>query len=114
MGEPETNESEMVEMDDSDRTSTTARIKGVFVDNLDLALDPGELADDMSLYSPVIQMDSMALLQLLVALETEFEIEIDDEDVMNTDLTTVGSLVEMVHGILDRSRAGEGGGPAPS
>jgi acyl carrier protein len=99
-------------MDDSNRT-TTARIKEVFVENLDLALDAGQLVDDMSLYSPVIQMDSMALLQLLVALEKEFEIEIDDEDVMNTDLTTVGSLVEMVHGIIHRSHGGGHGRPAP-
>jgi acyl carrier protein len=41
-------------------------------------------------------MDSLSLLHVIVALEQQFGIEIDDEDVMATDLDTVGSLVGLV------------------
>src|SRR5205814_2336587 len=79
------------------------RIKNVFVRVLDLPLSPDELLDDMSLYSPIIRMDSLSLLHLLVALEAEFQIEINDEDVMNANFTTVASLVEMVRRIIETS-----------
>lgn len=86
----------------------TVKIKEVFVRVLDLGLDHRQLADDISLYSPVVQMDSMTLLHLLVALEEEFDIEIDDEDVMNANLTNVGSLVAMVRRAIDASVGGTG------
>lgn len=73
-----------------------AKIKEILVSVLDLELRPEQLADDTSLYSSVLQMDSLSLLHLLVALEDDLGIEIDDEDVMNANLETVGNLVDMV------------------
>ncbi|GEM_PF-2396082 len=73
-----------------------AKIKEILVDVLDLELRPEQIADDTSLYSSVLQMDSLSLLHLLVALEGDLGIEIDDEDVMNANLETVGNLVDMV------------------
>jgi acyl carrier protein len=79
-----------------DDAELTKQIKDVFIQVLDLPLDRDQLDDGMSLYSPFIQMDSMALLHLLVACEERFDIDIDDEDVMNADFTTVASLVDMI------------------
>ncbi len=72
------------------------KIKEILINVLDLELRPEQLADDTSLYSSVLQMDSLSLLHSLVALEDNLGIEIDDEDVMNANLETVGNLVDMV------------------
>lgn len=85
-------------------TTRTAQIKDVVIRVLDLDLARDQLVDGMSLYSPIIGMDSMTLLHLLVSFEEEFGIDIDDEDVMNADLVDVGSLVEMVSLLIDDSR----------
>ena len=77
------------------QSSTADRVKKVMVEALDLSLHPDQL-DDLSLYSPVIRMDSLNLLRLIVALEEEFDGQIDDEDVMEADLENVGNLIDLV------------------
>jgi len=72
------------------------RVRKIMVDVLDLSLNPEDIGLGVSLYSPQIQLDSLHLLQLLVAVEDEFGGRIDDEDVMNADLRTVGDLVGLV------------------
>ena len=41
-------------------------------------------------------MDSIKFIKLFVSIETEFDIEFDDDDLGNTDGTTVNSLVEYI------------------
>ncbi len=72
------------------------RVKEVMVRELDLQVVPGEIRDDLSLYSSIIRLDSLALLQLIVALEEEFGCQIDDEDVMEAELERVASLISLV------------------
>ncbi|GGT66650.1 MULTISPECIES: phosphopantetheine-binding protein [Streptomyces] len=83
-------------------------VRKLMVDVLDLRLSPEEIKDGMSLYSPTIQLDSLNLLQLLLAVEDEFGGHIDDEDVMEADLETVGDLIGLVsrHVRENRSEAG--------
>ncbi|RFU39961.1 acyl carrier protein [Actinomadura logoneensis] len=63
---------------------------------LELGVDRSLLDDSVSLYSPVVGLDSLSLLHILVRIEKRFDIEIDDEDVMSAELSDVGSLVEMI------------------
>ncbi|MFJ9468110.1 phosphopantetheine-binding protein [Streptomyces caniferus] len=72
------------------------RARKIMVDVLDLRLSPEEIGDDISLYSPMIQLDSLNLLQLLLAVEEEFGGHIEDEDVMEADLETVGDLIGLI------------------
>ncbi|MEU0472370.1 acyl carrier protein [Streptomyces olivaceus] len=100
-------------MGQSSSDAWPTRVKHVIVDVLDLGIGPDELADDLSLYSSTLKMDSMTLLHLLVTFESEFGFEIDDEDVMNANLDTVGSLVGLVVDVARQSRgAMAAGGPA--
>ena len=87
-------------MDEPNDIELGTKIKDAIIRVLDLDVDREQLNDDTSLYSSVIRMDSLTLLQLLVTLEGEFNIEIDDEDVMNANLKNVGSLVEMVRQVV--------------
>ncbi|MEU8622523.1 phosphopantetheine-binding protein [Streptomyces sp. NPDC048623] len=72
------------------------RVREIMVEALDLRLDPADIDAGVSLYSPVIQLDSLNLLQLLLAVEAEFGGHIEDEDVMEADLETVGDVVDLV------------------
>ncbi|MEO3812929.1 phosphopantetheine-binding protein [Sphaerisporangium sp. B11E5] len=83
-------------MDRLSDSELTVKIKDAIIRVLDLDLDHERLTDDISLYSSVVRMDSLTLLQLLVTLEREFNVEIDDEDVMNANLDNVGSLIAMI------------------
>ena len=93
-------------MSTQEALALSARVRHVVVRTLDLGIVPDQLDDSTSLYSSVIRMDSLALLQLLVALEEELHIKIDDEDVMNANLSTIGSLVEMVRQAMAESADG--------
>lgn len=64
-------------MQDAERI--TARVKEAIVQSLKLDIDPGEIDDDESLFEGV-GADSIAALEIVFALEEEFGIEVDDED----------------------------------
>ncbi|GGQ47396.1 acyl carrier protein [Actinomadura coerulea] len=87
-------------MDRASNVDLAAQIKSIMIRVLDLDIAPGRLDEKVSLYSPVVGMDSLSLLHTLVEIEKEFDIEIDDEDVMLAELRNVGSLVEMISGII--------------
>ncbi|MEV0667909.1 acyl carrier protein [Actinomadura luteofluorescens] len=94
-------------MDRASNVDLAARIKSIMIRVLDLDIPPERLDEKVSLYSPTVGMDSLSLLHTLVEIEKEFDIEIDDEDVMLAELRNVGSLVDMISGIIDA----EGGKP---
>ena len=87
-------------MDRASNADLSAQIKSIMIRVLDLDVAPERLDDTVSLYSPVLGMDSLSLLHTLVEIEKEFGIEIDDEDVMLAELRNVRSLVDMISGII--------------
>jgi|ERR1700733_9613017 len=86
-------------MNNDSQLKVEGELKRILVDVLELDITPEQLDSGTSLYSPALQMDSLSLLHVIVALEQQFGVEIDDEDVMATDLDNVGSLV----GLVDRA-----------
>jgi acyl carrier protein len=93
--------------------SAATRVKDVLVRTLDLTVAADQLGDEQSLHTSVIRLDSLGLLQVILALEAEFGCEIDDEEVMDADLTDVASLVRLVLGKTGTAgkvgKAGTGG-----
>ncbi|WP_416979253.1 phosphopantetheine-binding protein [Streptomyces sp. T028] len=82
------------------------RVREIMVEALDLRLNPEDIDPGVSLYSPVIQLDSLNLLQLLLAVEAEFGGQIEDEDVMEADLENVGDVIELVRRHVGALRTG--------
>jgi acyl carrier protein len=64
--------------------SVSERVKRVMTTVLDIGVDADGLPDGTLLYSTTIQLDSLRLLHLLIALESEFGCQIDDEAVMSS------------------------------
>lgn len=80
----------------------STRVKEVMVEVLELDLAPAQLCDAEPLYSALIRLDSLTLLQLITELEGAFGCQIDDEAVMAAELDNVASIVALVASQLAR------------
>jgi acyl carrier protein len=62
----------------------TLRIKEILVERLNLAMDPADISDDAPLFLSQdeggLGLDSVDALELAVAMNGEFDVEIGDED----------------------------------
>jgi acyl carrier protein len=72
-----------------------------------LCLDPQVRLDARSgLLDELPELDSMAIIQLVIALEDRFDLEIDGDEITGETFESVGSLADFVR------RAGAGPGDA--
>lgn len=72
------------------------KIKEIVIKELTLNTSPSQIEDDEALYSASIRLDSLSLLKVILAMETEFNQKINDEDVMETDLETISDLAHLL------------------
>jgi acyl carrier protein len=78
-----------------DRDQVSERLKEVLV--TELGLDADKINDDAN-FEEDLEVDSLGVVELLMALEDEFGVKIPDEEA--EDIRTVGQAVDMVHGKL--------------
>lgn len=80
----------------SNRRQLLTGVRSVLGETLQL----GELADQLTessrLLGEIPELDSMAVLSVLTALETQFGISFDDDNISAESFETVGSLVSLV------------------
>lgn len=62
-------------------------IARTLIDQMNLPIDPGALDDDASLGPEGLDLESLAFVELTLALETEFSVKIPDDE-----LEQLGSL----------------------
>jgi acyl carrier protein len=67
-----------------------------------LGLGKLPLAADTPLLGSVPELDSMAVISVIAALEEHFGIEVADEDIHARHFATVGTLHDFVHAKLRR------------
>lgn len=72
------------------------RVKRTIVRSLGMEIAPEELADDEVLFGSGLGADSEATLGVVFALEAEFGIEVEDEELRVELFATVRSLVDYV------------------
>ena len=68
------------------------KVKGLFID--DLGIDESKVTMDAKLEED-LEIDSLGIVEVVMAFEDEFEIEIDDEEL--ADVITVGQAVNLLH-----------------
>ncbi|HLU31502.1 MAG TPA: acyl carrier protein [Acidimicrobiia bacterium] len=78
-----------------DRDQVADRLKEVLVS--ELGLDADKVTEEAS-FEEDLEVDSLGVVELLMALEDEFGVKIPDEEAEN--IHTVGQAVDMVHGKL--------------
>lgn len=74
----------------------TDRIKAILVERLFLDVDPAELRDHDSL-TDTYGVDSVRLFDLVVGLESDFDITFEDSELVVRDFDTVAHIVQRVH-----------------
>lgn len=78
-----------------DRAQVAERLKEVLVN--ELGLDADKVSEEAS-FEQDLEVDSLGVVELLMALEDEFGVKIPDEEAEN--IHTVGQAVDMVHAKL--------------
>ncbi len=78
-----------------DRNEVSERMNGVLVS--ELGLDASKIKDDAH-FEEDLDVDSLGVVELLMALEDEFDVKIPDEEAES--IVTVGQAIDLVHGKL--------------
>jgi acyl carrier protein len=78
-----------------ERDAIVERMSGVLVS--ELGLDADKISDEAR-FEEDLDVDSLGVVELLMALEDEFDVKIPDEDAES--IMTVGQAVDLVHGKL--------------
>jgi len=76
------------------REDLTIRVKQCIVDAIGVKVAATAIPDDMPLLEKGLGLDSVAILKLVAALETEFNVEIDDNVLRPELFRSVGSLCD--------------------
>jgi len=72
------------------------RIKKVLVRKLLQGLNPEDIQDDTSLIELGVGADSVATLEFVVALEEEFQLSIDEDEINPELLATVSNISDYI------------------
>ena len=86
-------------MSADDTNSLQERIRDILVDDLQWSGAPEDLTDDLPLIADHV-IDSLGILRLVARLESEFGIQVRDEDVVAANF---GSIMQ-ISGFVDRTR----------
>ena len=78
-----------------DRNTVSDRLTGVLVSELGLDADK---INDEARFEEDLDVDSLGVVELLMALEDEFDVKIPDEDAES--IATVGQAIDMVQAKL--------------
>lgn len=85
----------------SGTSAIRSRIKQLLVDALHLeGLIPAEIADDAPLFGDGLGLDSVDALELVVALEREFGIRIQSQEVGREAFASIGTIAAFIEGRL--------------
>lgn len=82
---------------DGNATIDIDAVKAVVVDTLGVEDRADAIDASTPLFGALPELDSMAVLELVLELEQRFEIEIDGEDVTADVFETLASLATFVH-----------------
>ena len=83
-----------------DRKRIEHRIKEKIVKTLELDIEPSDIPDDEILFGGGLGVDSVSMLEILVALEEEFKIEIEEEDFRVEEFSSIRQLAEYIGSAL--------------
>jgi acyl carrier protein len=83
------------------RTDVTSEVKAVLVEKLGVEDRAASIDAATPLLGSLPELDSMAVLELVAALEQHFGISVDDDDVTAEVFETLASLTAFVTGKLD-------------
>lgn len=81
--------------------STENTLKNILISTLGLKISPAQIKPDDGLLGTVPEFDSLAVVTVIEAIEDQFYIVIDDDEVDAEIFETFGSLLAFVEGKVD-------------
>ncbi len=88
------------------RTSMMDIVRRILVEELHVSLTAEQIDPDAALFGTGLQLDSIDSLELVIAVESEFGIQlVERDDLVPTALRTLNSIVDAV---IEQSAAAEG------
>lgn len=81
--------------------ATIDEIKKILRDSLQLGDRAKDFTGETRLLGSLPELDSMAVLTVLTAIEEQFGITVEDDDISADTFATVGSLLEYVRQKID-------------
>jgi acyl carrier protein len=84
----------------SAKTETLEEVRGLLAHALQLGGRSAELQADTALLGNLPELDSMAVVHVLAAIEEHFGISIDDDEVSADTFATFGGLADFVESKL--------------
>jgi acyl carrier protein len=82
--------------DQMNSIASIQEVRDVVVETLGLTGESADLSADTALLGGLSEFDSLAVMELIAALESRFGIVVEDEDVTADVFATVGSLADFV------------------
>ncbi len=73
-------------------------VRSALVETLGIEGRAGSIGPETALFGALPELDSLAVLELIVVLEQRFGIAVDGDDVTAEAFATLGSLTEFVSG----------------
>lgn len=83
------------------RASTLADVRSVLIETLGVTDRADSLTAETPLLGSLPELDSMAVLEVVAALEARFGVAVDDDEVTAEAFETLGSLAALVDRKLD-------------
>ena len=77
------------------------QIKQVIVRALNLEIDPEEIGDSDVLFGGEMGLNSMAMVELVVGIEDEFDLEISDEDLSAEVFKSVQTIEDYIQSVRE-------------
>lgn len=77
-------------------TSTVDQVKSLIGEVLGIADRAEKMDESTSLFGSLPELDSMAVVELLAAIEERFGFDVDSADIVTDTLETVGTLAAYV------------------
>jgi len=89
-----------------DEASVRDNLKRLIVQTLNLeGVDPASIGDDQPLFGSGLGLDSVDALELMVAVEKEYGIKVDTNEVDRTAFESVTTLARMIAGQMGQAKA---------
>lgn len=84
------------------RAELLDRLRAVLVDRLQLHRDPDELDPDAPMFGSGFGFDSLDAVELVVCLESEFEVRVQDSLVLRQSFRSLNTMIDLI--IAERAK----------
>ena len=78
------------------REAVLARIRTLLIESLGVRRTPDEIDPDTALFGSGLGLDSIDAVELVVQLDTEFEVQLPNDVFGRAEMRTVNGLVDLV------------------